>query len=91
MYRFAVSVVNVSVVEEGGALTVIDAAMPRLYEAFVSALAGIDRSVADIAAVLITHGHPDHIGMAERLRVESGDTVGYTSRTVCCWPIPAML
>jgi glyoxylase-like metal-dependent hydrolase (beta-lactamase superfamily II) len=75
VYRFADSVVNVYVVEEGGALTVIDAAMPRLYEAFVAALAGIDRSIADIAAVLVTHGHPDHIGMAERLRVESGATV----------------
>jgi glyoxylase-like metal-dependent hydrolase (beta-lactamase superfamily II) len=75
IYRFADSLVNVYVVDEGGVLTVIDAGMPRLHGPFVRALAGIDRAVADIAAILITHGHPDHLGMAERLRAESSATV----------------
>ena len=46
IYRFADSLVNVDVVDESGAITVIDSAVP-----FFSALAGIDRTVADIAAM----------------------------------------
>jgi glyoxylase-like metal-dependent hydrolase (beta-lactamase superfamily II) len=36
------------------------------------ALATAGRSVADIATVIVTHHHPDHLGLAERLRTLTG-------------------
>lgn len=53
------------IVQESDRLTVIDAGMPRLLPRSRAGLDQIGRSLQDIDAVLITHGHPDHIGMAE--------------------------
>jgi glyoxylase-like metal-dependent hydrolase (beta-lactamase superfamily II) len=75
VYRLADEMVNVYLVEEGTQITVIDSGLPGLYPRFVGALAQIGRRMADISAVLITHGHPDHIGLAERIRVEADATV----------------
>jgi len=75
VHRFADSLVNIYVINDGGALTVVDAGLPALYPAFEQALAGIGGQVDAIRAVLITHGHPDHMGMAQRLQAESGATV----------------
>ncbi|MFB2600396.1 MBL fold metallo-hydrolase [Herbiconiux sp. P17] len=37
-----------------------------------ASLARISRTVADVSTVLATHFHPDHLGLAERLRATSG-------------------
>ncbi len=64
------SIVNSYLVEEGGEVTVIDAGMPGLYRDLSSELAAMGRTITDVRAVLLTHGHTDHIGFAERLRRE---------------------
>jgi glyoxylase-like metal-dependent hydrolase (beta-lactamase superfamily II) len=53
---------------EGGRLTVLDAGLPADWPQFVSALARLGHSPADVDAVLITHHHRGHTGNAERLR-----------------------
>ena len=48
-------------------------------EAFAALSAGLKQigtSVADVAGVLVTHIHPDHYGLAGRVRAESGAWVG---------------
>ena len=67
--------VNFYVVAEGSALTLVDAGLPGHWRQLEAALDSIGRSVEDIQAVLVTHGHPDHFGLAERLRESAGADV----------------
>jgi glyoxylase-like metal-dependent hydrolase (beta-lactamase superfamily II) len=70
--RVGDGLVNFYVVADGAALTLVDAGLPGHWRQLEAALGSIGRSVEDIQAVLVTHGHPDHFGLAERLR----ETVG---------------
>jgi glyoxylase-like metal-dependent hydrolase (beta-lactamase superfamily II) len=63
--------VNWYVIEDGDRLTVLDAGFPGHWSQLPSLLASIGRSLADIDAVLLTHQHADHIGVAERVRTEA--------------------
>ncbi|MBM3762736.1 MAG: MBL fold metallo-hydrolase [Acidobacteria bacterium] len=45
------------------------------YQTFVEGLESMGRSVKDVEAIVITHAHGDHVGFAERVRVESGAKV----------------
>lgn len=60
--------VNWYVVDAGAeGLTVIDAGLPRYTRMLDGVLAKLGRERADVRAVLLTHGHIDHIGMAHAL------------------------
>ncbi len=67
--RIGQTIVNAYLVEAGGEVTIVDAGVPAYWAALPSALAAMDRSLADVRAVVLTHGHSDHIGFAERARV----------------------
>ena len=58
-----------------GEVTVVDCGFPRYVEQLPVALAQIDLSLDSVAAVVLTHYHPDHVGAAERIRVEAGAEV----------------
>ena len=62
--------VNAYLVEEAGEVTIIDAAMPGFYDDIPRELAAMGRSVGDVRAIVLTHGHSDHLGFAERVRTE---------------------
>src|SRR6478735_2096442 len=64
------SIVNSYLVEEAGEVTIIDAGVPGFYRDIPEELAAMGRTVADVRALVLTHGHADHIGFAERLRRE---------------------
>jgi glyoxylase-like metal-dependent hydrolase (beta-lactamase superfamily II) len=64
------SVVNSYLLEDAGEVTIIDAGLSGYYRAIPGELAAMGRTVADVRALLLTHGHSDHIGFAERLRRE---------------------
>lgn len=70
--------VNVYVFELDDGVAVVDAGwpVPEAWEAFVSGLAGTGHTVADVRAVLVTHAHADHYGLAPRIRRESGAWIG---------------
>jgi glyoxylase-like metal-dependent hydrolase (beta-lactamase superfamily II) len=62
------SIVNSYLVEESGEVTIIDAGVPGFYRDIPKELAAMGRTIADVRALVLTHGHTDHIGFAERLR-----------------------
>jgi glyoxylase-like metal-dependent hydrolase (beta-lactamase superfamily II) len=64
-------VINCYLVEEAGSLTLVDAGIGANWGLLLAGLANIGRSLADIDAVLLTHAHVDHIGMADRIRAEA--------------------
>jgi glyoxylase-like metal-dependent hydrolase (beta-lactamase superfamily II) len=66
------SIVNSYLVEDSGEVTIIDAGAPGLWRLVPAELAAMGRSLEDVRAIVLTHGHTDHIGFAERARRERG-------------------
>jgi glyoxylase-like metal-dependent hydrolase (beta-lactamase superfamily II) len=66
---------NFYIIEDGDTICLVDTGYPGDFRVLVAALESIGRSPADVTAVLLTHGHVDHIGSAERLRTEHGSPV----------------
>ena len=66
------SKVNSYLVEEAGRVTIVDAALSGLYRDLPKELASLGRTLDDVEALVLTHGHSDHIGFAERIRTERG-------------------
>ena len=64
------SMINAYLVEQAGEVTIVDAGVPGYYKDLDRELAGMGRTPADVRALILTHGHSDHIGIAERLRRE---------------------
>ncbi|MHA7209775.1 MBL fold metallo-hydrolase [Arthrobacter sp. MDT1-65] len=63
---------NVYLVEDDDAVLLVDTGLPRSRALLLEALSRIGRSVEDIRAVVLTHGHFDHVGTAEHLRSAYG-------------------
>lgn len=62
VYRLGSSWVNFYLVEEGGALTVVDTGMLGYVDQFAPALAELDKAPSDVKAIVVTHSHSDHVG-----------------------------
>ncbi|HWE09550.1 MAG TPA: MBL fold metallo-hydrolase [Solirubrobacteraceae bacterium] len=75
VHRIEDSYTNWYLLEEGGRLTVVDTGVPGSWDSLHGALARLGRSPSDIEAVVLTHGHFDHLGFAERARAELGAPV----------------
>ncbi len=69
------AIVNAYLIEEAGEVTIIDAGLPGYYTDIPRELMAMGRSLSDVRALLLTHGHSDHIGFAERLRKERSVSV----------------
>ena len=72
VHRLGSRLFNYYLVEEGEALTLVDAGLPGLRPSLDETLAALGRSLGDIRAVVLTHAHGDHIGIAEAVRAEAG-------------------
>ena len=59
--------VNWYLVEDAGKLTVVDAGVPGYWDQVEPALQGLGVGFDDVAAVLLTHAHSDHTGIAGKL------------------------
>jgi glyoxylase-like metal-dependent hydrolase (beta-lactamase superfamily II) len=72
VHRIEDAYTNWYMVEEDGRLTIVDAGVPTSWESLQSALRDLGRSEGDIAALVLTHAHFDHVGFAEKARSRLG-------------------
>lgn len=63
---------NCYVIVDGDAVTLVDACYPATWNAVRDGLASIGRGVPDVAALLLTHGHFDHVGFARSVQQRFG-------------------
>lgn len=70
IHRIEDAYVNWYLIEEGDRLTIVDCGVPRSWSSLTTALTSLGRRTTDVDAVIITHGHFDHLGFAERARAE---------------------
>jgi glyoxylase-like metal-dependent hydrolase (beta-lactamase superfamily II) len=73
--RIGRGVVNSYLLETAGEVTIVDAGAPSYFGDLPAELAAMGRSLEDVRAVVLTHGHSDHIGFAERIRRERGTPI----------------
>lgn len=64
--------VNCYLVEDGSRLLLVDAGLPAGWKAIVGALRDLGRRPGDLEAVVLTHGHFDHIGTVARIQRDFG-------------------
>jgi glyoxylase-like metal-dependent hydrolase (beta-lactamase superfamily II) len=72
VHRVEDAYTNWYLIEDGGRLTVVDAGVPTSWDSLTGALGALGRPPSDVAAVVLTHAHFDHLGFAERARRELG-------------------
>ena len=70
LHRLGNGSVNAYLVADGTEVTIVDAGLPGFWGDLPAELAAMGRTLDDVRAMVLTHGHSDHIGFAERFRVE---------------------
>ena len=75
VYRCGTYYVNWYVVDDAGQLTIVDAGASGYWPQLDRVLEELGRTREAIRGLVLTHGHVDHVGFAERLRVESGTRI----------------
>ncbi len=61
---------NFVLIVDGTDVTMVDSGYPKDRDLVDASVAKIGRSLADVQAMVLTHGHVDHKGSAERLRLD---------------------
>jgi glyoxylase-like metal-dependent hydrolase (beta-lactamase superfamily II) len=82
VHRVEDAYTNWYLVEADDGLTVIDCGVPSSWRSLLQALADLRRGLDDVRAIVLTHGHFDHVGFAERARSQLGFRSTCT-RTTC--------
>lgn len=75
VHRIEDAYVNWYLVEDGDELTIVDTGHPRSWGSLRRVLGQLGRRLNEVGAVVLTHGHFDHMGFARRARDELGVAV----------------
>ena len=82
IHRIEDAYTNWYLVEADDRLLVVDCGVRSSWTSFRGALRELGRSTGDVAAVVLTHAHFDHVGFAERARTALGVPVWVHKREV---------
>jgi glyoxylase-like metal-dependent hydrolase (beta-lactamase superfamily II) len=77
------------VIEGDDGILVVDPGWdsPEAWDALVAGLATAGHEVTDVRGILATHAHPDHFGLAAKLKEESGDAwIGMHKAEIATFP-----
>lgn len=72
VHRVERAYVNLYLVVEAGQVLVVDTGLPAAWPMIGDALRRLGRRPADVAGVVLTHAHFDHIGCAARMQERLG-------------------
>ena len=72
LHRVGSDMVGFYLVADERGVTMVDAGLPGQWGELTAELGTMGRSVDDIRGVILTHGDSDHLGVAERLRRNTG-------------------
>jgi glyoxylase-like metal-dependent hydrolase (beta-lactamase superfamily II) len=72
VHRVEDAYTNWYLIEDGKDLTIVDAGTRASWSSFQEALGKVGRDRSAVKALVLTHGHFDHLGFAERARLELG-------------------
>jgi glyoxylase-like metal-dependent hydrolase (beta-lactamase superfamily II) len=75
VYRLGSRWVNFYLLDEAGALTLIDTGLPGYKAQLPAALTELGRRPADVKAIVLTHTHSDHIGAVDVFARATGASV----------------
>lgn len=73
-YLVPIGQVNAVLLDAGPELVLIDAGFPGKARIVLNAIRELGRAPGDLRHLVLTHGHPDHIGSAAALVRETGAT-----------------
>jgi len=66
---------RVYAIEDADGFTIIDASIAPAADKIVAQIKALGRQATDIKRILITHGHPDHVGGLSKLKQMTGALV----------------
>jgi glyoxylase-like metal-dependent hydrolase (beta-lactamase superfamily II) len=72
VHRIEHAYTNCYVIADDEGVTLVDAGFPSTGQAVIDCLTAIGRHTGDIKALLLTHGHFDHVGFARGLHQSLG-------------------
>jgi glyoxylase-like metal-dependent hydrolase (beta-lactamase superfamily II) len=70
VHRVSEAFVNFYLVESADGLTLVDSGLPAMWKSLEESVRALGHAVGDIKAVVLTHAHFDHLGLAHRLHSE---------------------
>ncbi len=79
---FALNHVNCYLLRDGDGWTILDTGLnrPEIHAGWQAAFAALGIAPAQVTRIVVTHMHPDHIGLAGRLQHETGAAVFMSPR-----------